>query len=231
MRFLLKLSGEALSADGKVFNGDYLADIAKQIKQIIKDGNSVAVVSGGGNMCRGREFEEMGFDRVEADHMGMLATTLNCMALAAALGKAKVKAKVMSAVNVDGVDPIDVKLANELLDKKTVVLFGGGIGNPYFTTDTACALRSIEIHADRILIGKNGTDGVYDKDPNKFKDAKWFKELTFDELLERKLTVIDATAASLCREHGISLFVFNGNGKNNFAKAASGKIKGTTIKA
>lgn len=231
MRYLLKLSGEALSAGGKTFNKEYLAGIASQIKEIIKNGNSVAVVSGGGNMVRGKEFEELGFERVEADHMGMLATTLNCMALAAALTKAKVKAKVMSAVKVDGVDSIDVKLANELLDKKTVVLFGGGIGNPYFTTDTACALRAIEIKADKILIGKNQTDGVYDKDPNKFKDAKMFKTLTFDEILDRRLSVMDATAASLCREYKVNVFVFNANGKNNFVKAAQGKIKGTNIKA
>lgn len=231
MRFLLKLSGEALSADGHVFNSEYIGNIANQIKQIIKEGNSVAVVSGGGNMCRGREFEKMGFDRVDADHMGMLATTLNCMALAAALKKAKVNAKVMSAVNVDGVDPINVKEAKELLDKKTVVLFGGGVGEPYFTTDTACALRALEIGANRILIGKNGTDGVYDKDPNQYKDAKMFKVLTFDQVLDMRLNVIDATAASLCRDNGVDVFVFNGNGKNNYAKAASGKIKGTTIKA
>lgn len=231
MRVLLKLSGEALSADSKTFNGEYLANIANQIKQIIKDGNSVAVVSGGGNMVRGKEFQEMGFDRVQADHMGMLATTLNCMALSASLTKAKVKSKVMSAVKVDGVDDIDVEKANELLDKKTVVLFGGGIGNPYFTTDTACALRAIEIKADRILIGKNKTDGVYDKDPNKYPDAKMFKKLTFDEVLDRKLSVMDATAASLCREYKVNVFVFNANGKNNFVKAANNKIKGTIITA
>jgi len=231
MRVLLKISGEALKGQDKAYNNEFLADIASQIKQIIKDGNSVAIVSGGGNMIRGKEFEELGFQRVEADHMGMLATTLNCMAIAAALTKAKVKAKVMSAVKVDGVDSIDLKLANELLANKTVVLFGGGIGNPYFTTDTACALRAIEIHADRILIGKNKADGVYDKDPNKYKDAKMFKTMTFDQLLDSRLGVMDATAASLCRDNGVDVFVFNANGKNNFAKAANGKIKGTTIKA
>ena len=231
MRFLLKLSGEAISSQDKVFNDEYLLNVAKQIKEIIKAGHSVAVVSGGGNMVRGKEFEMMGFDRVNADYMGMIATTLNCMSLAAALSKVKVKAKVMSAVKVEGVDPIDVNLANELLNSKTVVLFGGGIGNPFFTTDTACALRAIEVHADKILIGKNQTDGVYDKDPNKYKDAKMFKTISYDELLERRLMVMDSTAVSLCREHNIKVFVFNANGKDTFVKAVKGKIKGTTLKA
>ena len=231
MRMLLKLSGEALSSEDKVFNDKYLNDFASQVKKIIKDGHSVAIVSGGGNMVRGREFQEMGFNRVQADHMGMLATTLNCMALAAAINKAGIEAKVMSAVTVDSVDPIDIDLAKKLLDKKVVVLFGGGIGNPYFTTDTACALRAIEINADMILIGKNQTDGVYDKDPNKYEDAKMFKTMTFDDILDKRLSVMDATAASLCRDNKVNVFVFNGNGKDNYVKAAKGKIKGTTITA
>ena len=231
MRVLLKLSGEAISSQDKVFDNNFLDEMARQIKQIIKEKNSVAVVIGGGNMVRGKEFEAMGFSRVQADHMGMLATTLNCMALAAALSKVKVKAKVMSAVTVDGVDPIDVDVANELLDKNVVVLFGGGIGNPYFTTDTACALRAIEVHADKILIGKNQADGVFDKDPNKYKDAKMFKTMTFDDILDMKLSVMDTTAASLCRDNKVNVFVFNANGKNNYVKAVQGKIKGTTIKA
>ena len=231
MRVLLKLSGEALSSKDKVFNDEYLLDLASQIKKIISEGNSVAIVSGGGNMVRGREFQEMGFNRVQADHMGMLATTLNCMALAAALSKVKVQTKVMSAVTVDGTDPVDIELANKLLDKKVVILFGGGIGNPYFTTDTACALRAIEIKADKILIGKNQTDGVYDKDPNKYEDAKMFKTMTFDDILDKRLSVMDATAASLCRDNKVNVFVFNGNGKDNYVKAAKGKIKGTTITA
>lgn len=231
MRILLKLSGEALSGNNKAFNQEFLANVASQIKKIIQEGTSVAVVIGGGNLVRGKEFEEMGFERVEADHMGMLATTLNCMALAAALKKAKVNAKVMSAVDVDGVDKININEALELLKKKTVVLFGGGIGNPYFSTDTACALRAIEIKADTIMIAKNGVDGVYDKDPNKYKDAKFIKSMTFAEMNERKLKVMDATAASLCEDNKVNAFVFNANGKDNIVKAVKGKIIGTTIKA
>lgn len=231
MRILLKLSGEALSGNNKAFNQEFLANVASQIKKIIQEGTSVAVVIGGGNLVRGKEFEEMGFERVEADHMGMLATTLNCMALAAALKKAKVNAKVMSAVDVDGVDKININEALELLKKKTVVLFGGGIGNPYFSTDTACALRAIEIKADTIMIAKNGVDGVYDKDPNKYKDAKFIKSMTFTEMNERKLKVMDTTAASLCEENKVNAFVFNANGKDNIVKAVKGKIIGTKIKA
>ena len=231
MRVLLKLSGEALSSKDKVFNDEYLLDLASQIKKIISEGNSVAIVSGGGNMVRGREFQEMGFNRVQADHMGMLATTLNCMALGGALMNMGVKAKVMSAVKVEGVDPIDVGLANKLIEEGYVVLFGGGIGNPYFSTDTACALRAIEIHAEKILMAKNGVAGVYDKDPNKYDDAVMYETMTFDEILDKKLGIMDQTAATLCRDNGVSAFVFNANGENNIVKAATGTIIGTTIKA
>lgn len=231
MRVLLKLSGEALSSKENVFDHEYLENVAKQIKTIIKKGNSVAIVIGGGNICRGREFELMGFDRVQADQIGMIGTVLNCMALANVLNNSKVKAVVMSALQVEGTSPVDVELARQLLDKKTVVLFGGGIGNPYFSTDTACALRAIEINADYIMIAKNGVAGVYDKDPCKNPDAKMLKNLTYQDMLNMNLKVMDSTAASLCRDNKIKAFVFNANGKDNIVKAVEGKIIGTTLKA
>lgn len=231
MRVLLKLSGEALGSEGKVFDDVVMDGLAKQIKKIVKDGIGVGIVCGGGNLVRGSQFEKMGFDRVAADHMGMLGTTMNCMALAAALNKIKVKAHVMSAVKVDSVDDIDVEKANELIAKGDVVLFGGGIGNPYFSTDTACALRAIEIHADLILMAKNGVDGVYDDDPDKNPDAKLIRKMTFDDILEMNLKVMDATAASLCRTNGVDAFVFNMSKKDNIYKAVNQKIVGTIIKA
>ena len=231
MRVLLKLSGEALGSAGKVFDEDVLGSIAAQIKKMVKDGIGVGIVCGGGNMVRGKAFEKLGFERVAADHMGMLGTTMNCMALCAALNKAKVKAIVMSATKVDGVEDIDVARANELISDNYVVLFGGGIGNPYFTTDTACALRAIEIKADKILMAKNGVDGVYSDDPSKNPEAKFIKNLTFDDILDMKLNVMDATAASLCRDNGIDAFVFNMSGKDNIYKASIGKLIGTKVKA
>ena len=231
MRVLLKLSGEALSSKENVFDHEYLENVAKQVKTIIKKGNSVAIVIGGGNICRGREFELMGFDRVQADQIGMIGTVLNCMALANVLNNNKVKAVVMSALQVEGTKPVDVELARQLLDKKTVVLFGGGIGNPYFSTDTACALRAVEINADYIMIAKNGVAGVYDKDPGKNPDAKLLKSLTYQDMLSMNLKVMDSTAASLCRDNKIKAFVFNANGKDNIVKAVEGKIIGTTLKA
>ena len=231
MRVLLKLSGEALSSKENVFDHEYLENVAKQVKTIIKKGNSVAIVIGGGNICRGREFELMGFDRVQADQIGMIGTVLNCMALANVLNNNKVKAVVMSALQVEGTKPVDVELARQLLDSKTVVLFGGGIGNPYFSTDTACALRAVEINADYIMIAKNGVAGVYDKDPGKNPDAKLLKSLTYQDMLSMNLKVMDSTAASLCRDNKIKAFVFNANGKDNIVKAVEGKIIGTTLKA
>ena len=231
MRVLLKLSGEALSSKENVFDHEYLENVAKQIKTIIKKGNSVAIVIGGGNICRGREFELMGFDRVQADQIGMIGTVLNCMALANVLNNNKVKAVVMSALQVEGTKPVDVELARQLLDSKTVVLFGGGIGNPYFSTDTACALRAVEINADYIMMAKNGVAGVYDKDPGKNPDAKLLKSLTYQDMLSMNLKVMDSTAASLCKDNKIKAFVFNANGKDNIVKAVEGKIIGTTLKA
>lgn len=230
-RVLLKLSGEALGNKDSVFAADVLDDLAKQIKKIVKDKIGVAIVVGGGNLVRGRTFEKLGFDRVAADHMGMLGTTMNCMVLAGALEKNGIKAHVMSATAVDGVEGIDIEKARELLAKNHVVLFGGGVGEPYFSTDTASALRASEIKADVILMAKSGVDGVYDSDPDENPKAKRFDSLTFDDILKLNLKVIDSTAAGMCRDNKIDAFVFNMLEKNNIYKAATGKVKGTIIKA
>lgn len=230
MRVLIKFSGEALKNQDKVFDAANLNALAAQVKQITDNGIGVGIVIGGGNVVRGKEFEKVGFNRVDADTIGMVATTLNCMALCSALKNAGMKAEVMSAVKVEGVGDIDVARANKLIEEGYVVLFGGGIGNPYFSTDTACALRAIEIKAEKILMAKNGVDGVYDSDPRVNPDAKMFTDITFDEILDKKLGVMDQTAATLCRDNGVSAFVFNANGENNIVKAATGTIIGTTIK-
>lgn len=231
MRVLIKFSGEALKKDDKVFDADMLHDLALQVKSIVKEKIGVGIVIGGGNIARGAEFEKLGFDRVHSDVMGMVATALNCQALAQALNQVKVKAVVMSSVACEGAEEVDIDKARELIEKGTVVLFGGGLGHPYLTTDTTCALRAIEIKADKILMAKNGTKGVYDKDPNKFKDAKMYKTITFDEILAKKLKVMDSTAACLCRDNNVNAIVFDAKGKDSLLKAAQGKMTGTVIKA
>lgn len=230
-RVLLKLSGEALGSKQTVFDAEVLDNLAKQIKKILKEKISVGIVVGGGNLVRGRTLEKLGFDRVASDHMGMLGTTMNSMVLAGALEKNGIKATVMSATKVDGVEDIDIAKARELLNKYHVVLFGGGVGEPYFSTDTASALRASEIKADVILMAKSGVDGVYDSDPDENPKAKRFNVLSFDDILKLNLKVIDSTAAGMCRDNKIEGFVFNMLDKDNIYKAAIGKAKGTTIKA
>ena len=230
-RILLKLSGEALGSKESVFDAEVMDNLAKQIKRIIKEKVEVAIVTGGGNLVRGKTFEKLGFDRVNSDHIGMLGTTMNCMVLAGALEKNGIRAHVMSATLVDGVEAININLANECLKKGHVVLFGGGVGEPYFTTDTASALRASEIKADVILMAKSGVDGVYDSDPDENPKAKRFNVLSFDDILKLNLRVIDSSAAGMCRDNKIEGFVFNMLEKDNIYKAALKKAKGTTIKA
>ena len=230
-RILIKLSGEALGNDENVFAADVMDSLAKQMKSIVNKGTAVSIVVGGGNLARGKAFEKVGFDRVDADFIGMLGTTMNAMVLSAALRKNGLDAVAMSATTVEGVEDVDIHRANDLLDKKAVVVFGGGIGNPYFTTDTACALRSIETHSEIVFMAKNGTDGVYTADPNKDPNAKRFDEITFDDILKLNLQVIDQTAASLMRDNGINAFVFDMLAKDNIKKAVNGKAVGTIIKA
>ena len=228
-RILLKLSGEALGSKENVFDIDVMSSLGAQIRKIVEEGCEVGVVVGGGNLVRGKQFEKIGLDRVASDHIGMLGTTLNAMVLAAALEKNGVSAKVMSATQVDGVEGIDVEKARKLLKEKTVVIFGGGVGEPYFSTDTGSALRASEIKAEVIFMAKNGVDGVYDSDPDSNPNAKRFEELSFDDILKLNLKVIDQTAASLCKDNGIDAFVFNMSEEDNIYKAVTGKAVGTVI--
>ncbi|MBQ1478106.1 MAG: UMP kinase [Erysipelotrichaceae bacterium] len=228
-RILLKLSGEALGSKENVFDIDVMSALGAQIRKIVEEGCEVGIVVGGGNLVRGKQFEKIGLDRVASDHIGMLGTTLNAMVLAAALEKNGVSAKVMSATQVDGVEGIDVEKARKLLKEKTVVIFGGGVGEPYFSTDTGSALRASEIKAEVIFMAKNGVDGVYDSDPDSNPNAKRFEELSFDDILKLNLKVIDQTAASLCKDNGIDAFVFNMSEEDNIYKAVTGKAVGTVI--
>ncbi len=228
---LLKLSGEALGSKQSVFDGEVLDGLAKQIREIVKEGCEVSVVVGGGNLVRGRTFEKIGFDRVAADHMGMLGTTMNAMVLAGALEKNGVPALVMSAVKVDGTEDIGIAKARKLLSEGTVIVFGGGVGEPYFSTDTASALRASQVKAEVIMMAKNGVDGVYDSDPDENPEAKRFDELSFDDILKLNLKVIDSTAAGMCRDNHIGAFVFDMNGPDNIVKAVRGECTGTVIKA
>ena len=226
-RVLLKLSGEAL---GCPYDITFLENIAKQVKKIAESGIEVGIVIGGGNICRGRSFEKLGLDRREADYVGMEATVMNAQMLCAALVKVGAKAKVLSTIKVQRVQDYSKEKALSLLKRKTIVVFGGGTGKPFYSTDTGSALRARDIGADVILMAKSGVDGVYSADPKTDPNATRYNELTFDDIIKNKLGVIDLEAAKICKKDHIEAFVFNMVEKNNIVKAAKGKAVGTVIR-
>lgn len=221
-RVMLKISGEALSgANGFGFDFDTVSRIAKEVKEIVDMGIEVGLVVGGGNIWRGRSGE--GMDRTTADHMGMLATCINALALQDALEGIGVKTRVQTAIEMKEIaEPFIRRRAVRHLEKGRVVIFGAGSGNPYFSTDTAAALRAAEIEADVILLAKN-VDGVYDKDPNKFADAKKYDTLTYMEVIEQGLQVMDTTATTLCMDNNIPILVFGLEGDGNIKRAMLGE--------
>ena len=227
---LLKLSGEALASDKGPFDFDFLNDLAKQIKDIVSKGVKVGIVVGGGNICRGRTFEKLGLNKEQSDYVGMCATVINAQTVGAALDLNGVKNIVFTTFPVSRVKDYDPKVANRYLKKGYVCIFGGGTGKPFFSTDTGCALRAKDIKADCILFAKNGTDGVYDSDPNTNPNAKRFKTLSFDDIIKNKLEVIDLAAAKICRENNIEGYVFDMSKKDAIKKSVTKKITGTTIK-
>ncbi len=229
-RVLLKLSGEALSAPDFPFSTEMLEKIALQVKEIREMGIDVGIVIGGGNICRGKIFEKLGFDRVKADYAGMLATVINAVMFSAQLNKVGVASVPMSAISAQNVMDYDKEEANRLMDEGNVIVFGGGYGLPYYSTDTGSAQRAADIGADVILMAKSGVDGVYDSDPDDNPNAKKFDELTFDDILRLDLKVIDASAAELCSKNNINAFVFNMTEDGNIVKAAKGEAIGTVIK-
>ena len=229
-RVVLKLSGEALMGDlGYGIDPAVNDSIASQIKGLTDDGAQIAIVIGGGNIFRGLAASTKGMDRSTADYMGMLATMLNGLALQDALEKVGVNTRVMTAIEMHELaEPYIRRRAVRHLEKKRVVIFVCGTGNPYFTTDTAAALRAVEIGADMILKATK-VDGVYTKDPVKDKTAKRFKKLSYMEVLKKRLKVMDATAISLCMDNNLPIVVFNIKEKGNIRKAVEGKNIGTII--
>ncbi len=231
-RVLLKLSGEALKGEQSSTGIDpkTVMTIAKQIKDIHDLGVEVGIVVGGGNIWRGKTAEELGMDRAQADYMGMLATMMNGLAIQDALEKIGVQSRCMTALQINQVaEPYIRRKAIRHLEKKIVTIFIGGLGNPYFSTDTACVLRATEINAEVVLMAKNNTEGVYDSDPRKNPNAKLYETLTFSEILAKNLAVMDSTAASLCKDNKMKLIVFNMNKPGNIVKAVKGEKIGTLV--
>lgn len=227
-RVMLKISGEALSgANGFGFDFEVVGRIAREVKTLVDMGVEVGLVVGGGNIWRGRTGE--GMDRTTADHMGMLATCINALALQDALEGIGVMTRVQTAIEMKEIaEPFIRRRAVRHLEKGRVVIFGAGSGNPYFSTDTAAALRAAEIEADVILLAKN-VDGVYDKDPNNFADAKKYDKLTYMEVIEQGLQVMDTTATTLCMDNNIPILVFGISEEGNIKKVMEGQKIGTIV--
>ena len=229
-RVLLKLSGEALMADQDYgIDANMLARVAGEISEVVNMGVEVALVIGGGNIFRGAGLVKSGIDRVTGDHMGMLATVINSLAMQDALEKQGMNCRVMSAVKINRMcEEYVQRRAIRHLEKGRVVIFAAGIGNPFFTTDTAGCLRAVEIGADSVLKATK-VDGVYDSDPVKNPDAKRYETLSFDEVLDKNLQVMDATAIVLCRDNQLPLRIFNLNEKGALPAAMKDQTIGTTV--
>ena len=229
-RILLKLSGESLMGNGEYgIDSKMLSKYANDISSIVAKNVEVAVVIGGGNIYRGIQSEGAGFDRVQGDHMGMLATIINGMALQSALESINIETRLLTAIRMEQVaEPYIRRKAMRHLQKGRVVIFGGGTGNPYFTTDTAATLRAIEIEADIILKGTR-VDGIYTEDPEKVSSAKKFNTITFAEVLEKKLNIMDLTAFTLCQENNLPIKVFNMNVEGSLTRICEGEDVGTLV--
>jgi len=229
-RLLVKFSGEAVAGDDEHgIDPKILDQMAKSVKDCKELGAQIGIVIGGGNLFRGEKLSEAGMDRVAGDHMGMLATVMNGIALRDSLERAGVKTRVMSAISMSGVvEHYDSRLAIQLLSNDFVVIFTAGTGNPFFTTDSAGCLRAIEIQAD-IMLKATRVDGVYSADPEKDANATFYQSLSFDEAIQRNLKVMDATALTLARDHGLPLKVFNLNYPEALQRIACGEEVGTLI--
>ena len=230
-RVILKISGEALAGkNGTGINAVYVKKIAAEIKALYEKVDELGIIVGAGNIWRGRDAVENDMNRSSADYMGMLGTILNSLALQNALESFGLKVRVMSSLNIPSVcEPYIYRKAMSHLNKKTIVIFGGGTGNPFFSTDSAAALRAAEIGADCILMAKNGVDGVYSDDPRKNPAATRYDTLTYDEMLAKHLSVMDLTSATLCRENKIKIIVFDMNVEGNIAKVVDEPTIGTII--
>lgn len=230
-RVVLKLSGEALAgSQGYGIDPVTVDVISKQVVEVANKGIQVAIVVGGGNIWRGLSGKAKGMDRVSADYMGMLATVMNALALQDAIEKNGVVTRVQTAITMQQVaEPYIRRRAIRHMEKGRVVIFGAGTGNPYFSTDTTAALRAAEIDADAILMAKNGVDGVYDSDPKVNPNAKMYTHLSFLDVIQKQLGVMDATATTLCMNNNIPIVVFNIDTKGNIVAACSGEEIGTLV--
>jgi uridylate kinase len=231
-RILLKISGEALMGDqGFGIKPEVVGKICEEVKQAHELGVDIAIVVGGGNIFRGvQNSTKLGMDRAAADYVGMTATIMNALVLQGVLQNKNVENRMMTAIGMDRVaEPYIRKRAIRHLEKGRVVVFGGGTGNPFFSTDTTSALRAAEINAEVILMAKNGVDGVYDKDPKTNPDAVKFDRLTYDEVLRRNLKVMDQTAISLCKETKLPIICFDFNAENAISGLLQGQTLGTII--
>ncbi|AVQ17945.1 MAG: UMP kinase [Fusobacterium mortiferum] len=229
-RVLLKLSGEALMGEQEFgISSDVIASYARQIKEIADLGVEVSVVIGGGNIFRGLSGATQGVDRVTGDHMGMLATVINSLALQNSIEKLGVQTRVLTAIEMPKIaEPFIKRRAQRHLEKGRVVIFGAGTGNPYFTTDTAAALRAIEMNTE-VVLKATKVDGIYDKDPVKYADAVKYETVTYTEVLNKNLKVMDATAISLCRENKLPIIVFDSLTEGNIKRVIMGEKIGTTV--
>jgi uridylate kinase len=231
-RVLLKLSGETFGGGDVGVDPDVVASIARQIADVVRTRVQVAVVVGGGNFFRGAELQQRGMDRSRADYMGMLGTVMNCLALQDFLEKLGIETRVQTAITMGQVaEPYIPRRAIRHMEKGRVVIFGAGSGMPYFSTDTVAAQRALEVGAQVLLMGKQGTDGVYDSDPNVNAAAQMFDFLSYDEFLARGLRVADAAAISLCRDNKLPIAMFNLMIEGNIGRVVSGERIGTLVAA
>lgn len=230
-RILIKLSGEALAGErGVGIDLKTVQEMAKEIHEVAESGIQIALVIGGGNLWRGEPAAEAGMDRVQADYTGMLGTVMNALVMADSLKQLGVETRVQTAIAMQSVaEPYIRGRALRHLEKGRIVIFGAGIGSPYFSTDTTAALRAAEIEADAILMAKNGVDGVYNADPKKDANAVKFNELTHREVISRGLKIMDATASTLSMDNDIDLVVFNMNEPGNIKRVVFGEPIGTTV--
>ena len=231
-RVVLKLSGEVFGGGRVGVDPDVVQDLARQIGRVVQLGTQIAVVVGCGNFFRGVELEKRGMDRSRADYMGMIATVMNCLALQDFLEKGGVETRVQTAITMAQVaEPYIPRKAIRHLEKGRVVIFGAGAGMPYFSTDTVAVQRALEIHADVVLMSKNGVDGVYSADPRIDPNAVKLDTITFDEMLREDLRVADAAAFSLCKDNRLPMLVFAAEGEDTIVRAVSGEKIGTLITA
>ena len=231
-RVVLKLSGEVFGGGRVGVDPDVVSKVAKEIAAVVRSGVGVAIVVGGGNFFRGAEMQQRGMDRSRADYMGMLGTVMNCLALQDFLEKEGIETRVQTAIEMTQVaEPYIPRRAIRHLEKGRVVIFGAGVGMPYFSTDTVTAQRALEIHADLVLMSKNGVDGVYTADPRTDPEARKIDHITFAAALQQGLRVADQAAFSLCQENNLPMLVFGAQGDDTIIRAVSGEKIGTLITA